>query len=316
MRAVFFGSSNFAVPSLRALAAHAHVALAVTQPPRPSGRGLRVTPTPVAAEALALGIPTAEPKRLRDVRELLEDARADVFALASYGKIVPQSILDMPRLGALNVHPSLLPLYRGATPLQSALRDGRAATGVTIILMDAGMDTGDVVLQERLAIAPDETYGALHDRCAALGAQLLVRAVDAAAAGTLARTPQDALGIDASEVASTRTRPLRKDDLVVDWHATARKVVDLVRSLAPEPAARATFAGETESVKILAARVAADRDIAAPGADDAGALHCDAAGAAVRCGDGWIVLERVVPPARKAMSGKEFSALRARMQRA
>ncbi len=166
------------MPSLRALAAHADVALAVTQPPRPAGRGMRVTPTPVAAEALALGIATAEPERLRDVRTLLEDARADVFALASYGKISCRRRSSTSRASARStVHPSLLPLYRGATPLQSTtLRDGRAATGVTIILMDAGMDTGDIVLQEPLAIAPDETYGTLHDRCAALGARLLVRA--------------------------------------------------------------------------------------------------------------------------------------------
>jgi len=232
---------------------------------------------------------------MRDALPAVRALEAELFGVASYGKIVPQAMLDLPRLGALNVHPSLLPLYRGATPLQSQLRDGVRESGVTIILMDAGMDTGDIVLQERAPIGERETYGELHDRFAALGAALLGRAVRAAAAGTLARTPQAGRASDA-EIARTLTRPLRKEDLLVDWRRPAARVVDLVRSLAPQPGARALLEGESSPVKILEARVAASAE---PGT------------LAVRCGDGaFVVVERLVPPSRGATSGAAYAAAR------
>lgn len=292
---MFFGSSAFAVPALEALAPHATVTLVVTQPDRPSGRGHRLQPTPLKSAATPLGIATLEPQRLRDAASRLADERADLFVVASYGRIVPQNVLDLPRLGALNVHPSLLPLYRGATPLQSAIRDGRSESGVTIILMDAGMDTGDVLLQERTPIGRRETYGELHDRYAQLGAALVLRALERAVSGTLERIAQSSLGVSSEEIAATLTHPLTKDDLVVEWTWPARRIVDTVRSLSPQPLARARVA--EQSIKIVAAHVAGPHE-----SDDV---------ALVPCADGAVILETVVPPNRAAMSGAAFARMRA-----
>jgi methionyl-tRNA formyltransferase len=280
---------------LRAFAEAVDCTLAVTQPDRPAGRGQKLQPTPVKKAARELGIPTLEPERLRDAAAALAGVGADLFAVASYGKIVPQSILELPKLGALNVHPSLLPLYRGATPLQAQLRDGVREGGVSVILMDAGMDTGDLVLQERAAIGERETYGELHDRFAALGAALLRQACLAASAGKLERTPQAGLAPGA-DIAATLTRPLGKADLLVDWSRPAVRIVDQVRSLAPQPCARAPLAGEADYVKLLAVRAAS--------APEPGEL-------AVACGDGmYAIVERLVPPNRSPMSGAAYLAAR------
>ncbi len=304
------------MPALRAFATRVACELVVTQPDRPSGRGQRLQPTPVKTAAVELGIPTLEPERLRDALDDLRAAGADLYAVASYGKIVPQSILDLPRLGALNVHPSLLPLYRGATPLQTQLRDGVADGGVTIIAMDAGMDTGDIVAQERARIDPRETYGELHDRFAALGAELLARACDDARAGRASRLPQSLFG-SAAEARRTLTRPLAKTDLDIDWNATALAVTDRVRSLAPAPGARARFDGDDVGVKILGARIGEPHDARAFADDAARAAFAEsepgtlAQGRFVATGSGFVVLERVVIPGRGAMTGEDFARSRA-----
>jgi len=300
VRGVFFGTSAFAVPALHAFARSIECRLVVTQPDRPSGRGRRMTPTPVKVAALELGIPTLEPLKLLDAMEPLRAARPELFAVASYGKIIPQSILDLPSRGALNVHPSLLPLYRGATPLQAQLRDGVEVGGVTIILMDAGMDTGDVVLQERIAIGSEETYGELHDRCAEIGARLLADATAQAADGALRRTPQAGLA-DPERIVATSTRPLTGADLELDWHWPAKRVVDFVRSLAPGPSARAVLAGER--VKILRASIESAPSDRAPGA----IVAIDGDAVLVRSGDGCVSVDRLVPPNRSAMSGAAFA---------
>jgi methionyl-tRNA formyltransferase len=186
-----------------------------------------------------------EPHKLSELRSPLEGEAFDLFALASYGRIIPSWLLALPRLGALNVHPSLLPAYRGATPIQTALRNGDETTGVTVMLMDEGMDTGDVVLQEAFAIDADESYGSLHDRLAAAGANLLAEAIDLAARSGLRGKPQSG---DASY-----TRPIAKDDLAIDWSWEPQRIVNAVRAYSPAPAARADLAGET--VKILRAHV-------------------------------------------------------------
>ncbi|MGB8520290.1 MAG: methionyl-tRNA formyltransferase [Candidatus Tumulicola sp.] len=241
---MFFGTSDFAVPSLRVVAEKTRLAGVVTQPDRPSGRGHKLTASPVKAAALELGLRVFQPMQLKAFAQEIDGA-VDLFALASYGRILPSSLLAVPRLGSLNVHPSLLPKYRGATPIQTALRDGERETGVSLMLMDAGMDTGDIVLQERVAIAAEETYGELHDRLARIGAEMLGRALDAAAEGPLSRRAQ--------EGAASVTAPIRKDDLTLDWSWPAQRIVDHVRAYSPQPAARATLDGET--VKILRAHV-------------------------------------------------------------
>ncbi len=306
LRGVFFGTSAFAVPALRAFAAALDCKLVVTQPARPAGRGHKLQPTPVALAARELGIPALTPERLRDALEPLRAAGAELFAVASYGKIVPRAILDLPALGALNVHPSLLPLYRGATPLQAQLRDGVAEGGVTIIAMDAGMDTGDIVLQEKSPIGPAETWGELHDRFALLGARLLASACALAAAGELTRTPQAGLA-GAAEIARTLTRPLTKDDLRVAGagRPTAAGIVNLVRSLSPEPGARADLPG-FGSAKILAAHALAGEGPAVR--RGVGEAVLTRGGPLLRASDGWVVADRLVPPGRRPMTGAEFAA--------
>ena len=241
----------------------------MTQPDRPAGRGQRLTPTPVNSAALELGLRVYEPERLKAFARELEERSFDLFALAAYGRILPSELLALPRLGALNVHPSLLPKYRGATPIQAALRNGDRETGVSVMLMDAGMDTGAIVLQRAIAIAAGETYGELHDRLAAAGAALLAEAIDLAAEGDLPRSPQRG--------EPSVTRPTAKDDLLVDWSWPARRIVDHVRAYSPQPAARAVVDGEI--VKLLRAHVA---------------------------GDGRVAIDQLVAPNRGPMSGEAY----------
>ena len=263
----------------------------VTQPDRPAGRGHKLVATPVKRAAEARGLRVLTPEKLRPAVDEVRALGADAFVVASYGKIVPQSLLDLVPV-AFNVHPSLLPLYRGATPLQSALRDGRTETGVTIIAMDAGMDTGDVLLQERIPLPLEETYGTLHDRTAVIGARMAVEALERDAAGTLAPRTQQQVARDErigdAEIEATTTRPLRKDDLLIDWDAPPQRSVDLVRALAPSPAARAVIDGET--VKVLAARLMRPGEAEGAVTDDDGIVHRR------------VVVLRVVPPNRSAMT--------------
>jgi methionyl-tRNA formyltransferase len=266
---------------------------------------MRLAATPVKRAAEALGLEVYAPERLRDATERLAAARADLFAVASYGKIVPAHVLELPRLGALNVHPSLLPRYRGATPLQAQLRDGVHTGGVTIILMDVGMDTGDIVLQEASDIGPLETYGELHDRFAQLGGEMLARALAQVRAGTLRRVPQAGLA-SPQAVAETMTRPLSKDDLVVDWNWRALRIVNHVRSLAPAPAARAELAGER--VKLLSV-VPAETDPPPP-LTPGSIAGVRGSAALVSCGDGVVAVERLVPPNRDALDGALFARAR------
>jgi len=249
VRTLFFGTSAFAVPSLHVIAEKTDLAGVVTQPDRPAGRGHKLQPTAVKSAALELGLRVYEPQSLKALAEELAGSRFLLFALASYGKILPQAILDLPMLGALNVHPSLLPKYRGATPIQSALLAGESETGVSIMLMDKGMDTGDIVLQERIRIDATDDYGQLHDRLAFFGADLLGDAIDLAVRGPLPRRPQRG--------EPSVTRPLRKEDLEIDWSWTPQRIVNAVRAFSPSPGARAVIDGET--VKILRAHVDGER---------------------------------------------------------
>lgn len=252
MRTLFFGTSAFAVPSLRVVAERTSLAGVVTQPDRPAGRGHRLRRSAVKACALELGARVYEPLRLRAFAREIADQGYDLFVLASYGRVLPAELLELPRLGALNVHPSLLPKYRGATPIQSAIANGDEETGVSIMLMDAGLDTGDIVLQQSVAIEPGETYGELHDRLADFGAELLANALELAGRGELSHRPQSGELIV--------TRPISKEDLMLDLNAPPKRVVDLVRAFAPQPAARAMLGGEI--VKVLRAHVEPDGTLA------------------------------------------------------
>jgi methionyl-tRNA formyltransferase len=242
----------------------------VTQPDRPAQRGHKLTPSPVKTAALALGLRVYEPLRLRPFARDLAGERFDAFVVASYGRILPPALLEVPALGSLNVHPSLLPKYRGATPIQTALRNGDAQTGVSIILMDAGMDTGDIVLAQTVAIAADETFAELHDRLAVLGAELLAQGLELAAAGNLPRRPQSG--------EPSLTSPIAAGDLTIDWSWTPQRIVDHVRAFSPRPAARAVIDGE--AVKILRAHVARD---------------------------GGLTIDELIAPNRGKMSGEAYA---------
>jgi methionyl-tRNA formyltransferase len=269
VKTLFFGTSAFAVPSLRVVAERTQCAGVVTQPDRPAGRGHRLQSTPVKSAALELGLRVFEPSQLRGFARDMASESFDLFALASYGRILPRELLALPALGALNVHPSLLPKYRGATPIQSAILQGELETGVSIMLMDAGLDTGEIVLQEPVAIEPDESYGELHGRLAALGAQLLGQCIALAERGEMPARPQ--IG------EPTVTRPINREDLRVDLTWVAERIVRAVRAYAPQPAARAEINGEI--VKILRAHV-----------DDAGEL----------------VIDELIAPNRGKMSGATY----------
>jgi methionyl-tRNA formyltransferase len=207
---------------------------------------------------------------------------------------LPQALLDVPRLGSFNVHPSLLPAYRGATPIQTALLNGDKETGVTIMLMDAGMDTGDIVLQERTPIADDERYGELHERLAAFGAQALSHALDLARSGHVPHRPQTGKPV--------LTRPIRKEDLTVDWSWPAKRIVDAVRAYAPAPAARASLAGIP--VKLLRAHEGT-ASIAPLAPGEIAGVSGDAL--AVRCADGTVDVVELVAPNRGPQSGAAFA---------
>lgn len=269
---------------------HTQLAGVVTQPDRPAGRGHKLKPTPVKTAAAELGVRTYAPASLKTFVDEMRGEAFDLFVLASYGRILPQTLLNVPKLGALNVHPSLLPAYRGATPIQSALLNGDAETGVSIMLMDAGMDTGAIVLQERTPIDPRERYGELHDRLAKFGAAVLKHALDIAASGYIPSTPQHG--------AASVTKPLRKDDLNIDWAWPAARIVNTVRAFSPAPGARGIIMGEP--VKVLRAR-RADRVAFAGDPGTIAGAHGDALG--VRCGDGIVDVLEVIRPNRRAMPG-------------
>jgi methionyl-tRNA formyltransferase len=261
-----------------------------------------------AAEARGLRVLTPEKLKL-----FVDDARAlggDAFVVASYGKIVPQALLDAVPI-AFNVHPSLLPLYRGATPLQSAIRDGRTETGVTIIAMDDGMDTGDVLLQERTPIGAAETYGELHDRLARRGAEMALEAVDRYANGTLVRTAQAVvarqLGVGDDEIERTRTRPLSKDDMLIRAGLSAKQMVDLIRSLAPLPGAR-TREGFVPygRAKILKAHVASDGPVIPPSLADPGRMIVVEGKLWIEATDGLVAVDELVVPGGKPVTAEEF----------
>ena len=294
MKTLFFGTSDFAVPSLREVAHRTQLAAVVTQPDRPAGRGHKLRPTPVKAAALELGVPVVEPASLRTLAAERTGEGDDLYVLASFGRILPQRLLDVPKLGSFNVHPSLLPKYRGATPIQTALLSGDRETGVTIMLMDAGMDTGEVILQERTPIAADETYGELHDRLAIFGAKVLSHAIDLAKSGYVPHVPQSGK--------PSITRPLHKDDLLVDWGWPAQRIVNTVRAFAPNPAARAQLDGTV--VKIRRAQVAPwTRFEQRPGT----IVGVNGDAAIVRCGDGAVEVLELVPPSRGPVSGAAYA---------
>lgn len=239
MNVLFAGTPEFAARSLEAILRSRHsVAGVVTQPDRPAGRGFALAPSPVKKLASARGIQVTQPESLRDARAQaeLKHFQADVMVVAAYGLILPRPVLELPPRGAINIHASLLPRWRGATPIQRALLAGDRETGVSIMQMDTGIDTGPVLMQERIAILEDDTLGTLHDRLAELGAKLIVQALDALETGVVKATPQPVEGV-------TYAAKLDRREARVDWRKTALAVNRQVRALNPSPGADARVRG-------------------------------------------------------------------------
>src|SRR6185369_17293613 len=233
LRLIFMGTPEFAVPTLLELVAHGHEVVAVyTRAPKPAGRGMKLQATPVEQEARRLGIPVLTPSTLK-TPEALEEFRAhnaDAAVVVAYGMILPQAILDAPKLGCFNLHASLLPRWRGAAPINRAIMAGDEESGVCVMKMAEGLDTGDVALEERLPIGADETAGELHDRLAALGARMMPVGLGALERGLLQLTPQPTAGV-------TYAAKIDKGETRIDWGRPWKQVHDQIRGLSPFPGA-------------------------------------------------------------------------------
>ena len=290
MKLIFAGTPPFAATALETLlAAHHEVALVLTQPDRPAGRGMEPQSSAVKQLAQARGLPLAQPMTLKDAaiqRQLLA-VNAEVMVVAAYGLILPPSVLTIPRRGCLNIHASLLPRWRGAAPIQRALLAGDSATGITIMQMDAGLDTGAILLQEKIEIDDEDTAQTLNDKLAELGAQTMVRAL----ATTLRPCAQDSVQV-------TYAEKIRKEEAAIDWTQPALHIARRVRALNPTPGATTTIHGQR--LKLWRAR-----PIAAAG--EAGTvLTTDTGGIVVACGSGALAIEELQREGGKRLSAQTF----------
>ncbi|MCF3972999.1 methionyl-tRNA formyltransferase [Paracoccus salsus] len=286
MRVIFMGTPGFSVPALRAIAAAHDVVAVYSQPPRPAGRGQTARPSAVHAEADRLGIAVRTPARLGDseAQAALAALDADVAVVAAYGLILPQPVLDAPRLGCLNIHASLLPRWRGAAPIQRALMAGDAETGIAIMQMEAGLDTGPVLAAARTPIGPEDTAADLHDRLARLGADLIVEVL---AALPLAATPQPEDGV-------TYAAKIDKAEARIDWSAPAWQVDRQIRGLSPFPGAWCDIDGER--VKLLRSRLI----------EAGGAPGEVLSGFRVACGEGAVEIIEAQRQGKRPMSAGEM----------
>ncbi|MBU9698153.1 methionyl-tRNA formyltransferase [Rhodobacteraceae bacterium HSP-20] len=287
MKIVFMGTPDFSVPVLRALAARHDIVAVYTQPPRPAGRGKDLRPTPVHAAADALGLPVRHPASLKGADEQASFAAlgADVAVVVAYGLILPQAILDAPRMGCLNIHASLLPRWRGAAPIHRAIMAGDAETGICIMQMEAGLDTGPVLLRQATPIGAEEVTSELHDRLSQMGAGLILSALDRLP--DLTPEAQPAEGV-------TYAAKIDKAEARIDWTRPAVQVDRLIRGLSPFPGAWCMAGGER--VKLLRARLATGSG--APGS----VLH----GLTIACGDGAVEITLAQREGKKAQVPEDF----------
>lgn len=298
MRIVFIGSGNFAIPSFEALMSAGHELLAlVTQPDKGKGRGRALAPPPLKPAAEVRGVRVLQPTRIREAETIdaLRTLRPEVQVVVAYGQILPRAVLEIAPLGTLNVHASLLPLYRGAAPIQRAIAAGETQTGVTTMLLDEGLDTGPLLLARATPIGPEETAGELQQRLASLGAELLVETLARLASGQLAPRVQD-------HSRATHAPLLGKQEGRIDWRAPARVIHQRVRGFAPWPGAFTTWQGQ--SLKILRAQLIPDA------AGEAGLLQGLAGDALVVCCGGGtrLGLLEVQQEGRRRVSGAAFAA--------
>ncbi|MEJ8570893.1 methionyl-tRNA formyltransferase [Microbaculum marinum] len=294
LRVVFMGTPDFSVPTLTEIVGAGHeVAAVYSQPPRPAGRGMSERKSPVQVAAEQFGLPVLTPKSLKVEGEqaLFAGHGADVAVVVAYGLILPKPVLDAPRDGCLNLHASLLPRWRGAAPIQRAIMEGDAETGVAVMRMEEGLDTGPVCMEERVAIGPETTAGELHDRLAVLGGGLMIRALAALSRGSLDCRPQPDAGM-------TYARKIEKAETRIDWSQPASRVHDHIRGLSPFPGAWFEMGGER--IKVLRAQRMAGETGAAPG------TLLDSEGN-VACGAGVVRLVDVQRTGRQQMSYAQFA---------
>jgi len=295
MRLVVLGTPAFAVPTLERMVEAGHQVLAVvTQPDRPRGRGQHPSPTPVKEAAARLGLAVRQPERVRlpETVEFLRALGADAMVVVGYGQIIPQTVIDLAPLGIINVHASLLPKYRGAGPVQWAILNGETRTGVTTMRIDAGLDTGDMLLKTQTEIGPDENAVELGARLAVMGADLLVETLAGLAAGTIVPEKQDASQ-------ATYARLLKKEDGMVDWSQPAPSIHNRVRALQPWPGAYTTFRGQT--LHIWKSRPTSSPRPPSPG------RVVSVKPLVISCGSGALELLDVQLEGRKRISAADFA---------
>ena len=304
MRVIFAGTPEFARTALERLhGAGFDIALVLSQPDRPAGRGMKLQASPVKQFALQKNIPVAQPRSLRldgkypddasAAKAAIDAAKADVMVVAAYGLILPQWVLDTPAKGCLNIHASLLPRWRGAAPIHRAIEAGDAETGITIMQMDAGLDTGDMLLVERMPIAPGDTTGSLHDRLAMLGGRLIVEALEMAACGGLQPVKQPPEGV-------TYASKIDKHEAAIDWDQPAALIVRRVRAFNPFPGAVTELDGET--LKIWAAAQSTASHPATAGT----VVAVNESGFSVAAGEGAVDVTEVQRPGGKRMKVADF----------
>jgi len=296
LRVMFMGTPSFALPALQTLHAEKYQIVGViTQPDRPQGRGQVTNPPAVKILAQKFGLPVYQPNSIKeqDFFELAKELNPEIIVVAAFGQILPKHILDIPLLGCLNIHPSLLPKYRGAAPMNWTLIKGETKTGVTIMMMDEGMDSGAILEQEETLVDPSENYGHLHDRLARYGATLLMKAIGNVLSGTAQPRPQD------STLATFSPR-LTKETGEIKWHNSVIDISNLIRGLSPSPAAYSFIEGKL--LKIYAAEPRPETTDKIPGSLGESLAN----GIAVTAADGYVILKEVQLTGKKRMPANEF----------
>ncbi len=299
-RIIFMGTPEFAVPSLKVLLEKGeNVVCVVTQPDRPKGRGRKILPPPVKELALQAAIPILQPQRIKgdDFLAELRSYEPDIIALTAYGKILPKNIINLPLLGTINVHGSLLPKYRGAAPIQWALISGETETGITIMQMDEGIDTGDILLQEKIPVEPQDTAGTLAYKLAELGGLALGKAIDLLRQGRLQPIKQD-------EQQASSAPLLKKEDGLVDWTQTAAQISCLIRGLDPWPTTYTTLSDKR--LRLFSPEVVAGNSCPGTVSEPGTVCRVDRQGLLVNTGNGCLLIKEIQAEGSRRMSVDAF----------
>ena len=295
MRVLFMGTPDFAIPTLKALATRHEVVCVVSQPDKPKGRGMQLQPTPVKAAATELGIEVRQPVTLKEQAFLpdLEELRPDVIVVVAYGKILPEYVLKFPQYGCVNGHGSLLPAYRGAAPMQRAIMEGNKVTGMTTMQMAKGLDTGDMLEVAEVEITPEDNFESIHDKLAAVGADLMLSTLAGLEAGTITPTKQD-------DSLATYAAKIEKADCLLDFTKSASTLHDQIRGLSPIPLAFTKLNGKL--LKVVTSKVSPENSNKAPGT----VLSIDKGIIAIATSEGTLHVTEVLPEGKGRMSAAAF----------